>query len=181
MAQYLTSKNTSVNSTKLPAIFKKIDWEFLKFVYKKEQNKDHFVVFDIGCGAYTEHIGHWLSQREVGYYAYDPYWYGHTQEMLMRNYRSFLLREGNQGIIICSNTLNVICPWPEVLRTKALLYEFKAPWFVSVYEGNKSGIGGISKDDCWQWNRRLKEYATIPHEITRKGVLTEEQYKQFIV
>ena len=181
MAQLITSKHTSVNSTKLPAIYKKIDWEKLKFIARKDYGKNNFVVFDIGCGAYTEHIGYWLSQRGIGYYAYDPYWFGHTQEMLIRNYKSFLLREGNQGFIICSNVLNVIFPWTEVLRTKGLIYEFKAPWFISVYDGNKSGIGGVTKDDCWQWNRRLKDYITIPDEVIRKGVLTEEQYKQFII
>ena len=30
--------------------------------------------------------------------------------------------------------------------------------YISVYEGNKSGIGNQSKNDCWQNNKKLIDY-----------------------
>ena len=48
--QTYTSANTSVNSKRLPAIYKKIDWYRIKNYY------GDLVVLDIGAGKYTQHI-----------------------------------------------------------------------------------------------------------------------------
>ena len=52
--QTYTSANTSVNSKRLPAIYKKIDWYRIKLQYNK------LVVLDIGAVKYTQHIKEYI-------------------------------------------------------------------------------------------------------------------------
>ena len=62
-SQTFTSAKTSVNSARVPALFK--NNVFLSRAFD--------VVFDFGCGAYTEHINKYLSERDILYIPYDPY------------------------------------------------------------------------------------------------------------
>ena len=65
MKQEFTSKNTSINIKKLPAIYNKINWN--KLIGK--------TVFDFGCGRPETVliIQNFLEQYDIDYIPYDPY------------------------------------------------------------------------------------------------------------
>lgn len=157
MAQLYSSKNTSVNTTKLPAIYNKIHWR---------RYMGHKVV-DYGCGQKKTQnlIKKYLSQFDIEYLPYDPY--NCTQE---ENEKAiFELQNGNVSCIICSNVLNVIYE-DEIVddiierlnrftcRYNKYVLSFRCAVYVSVYEGNKTGIGKRSKKDCWQRNEKKESY-----------------------
>ena len=74
-AQVITSKNTSINSSKLPAVYNKIDWDALMFQWYKEHNglNPLGIVLDYGCGRYTQHIQDFVNSKGFYYIGYDPY------------------------------------------------------------------------------------------------------------
>ena len=57
-AQVITSKNTSINSSKLPAVYNKINWEELWVEWVTQNNglNPIGIILDYGCGRYTQHI-----------------------------------------------------------------------------------------------------------------------------
>lgn len=63
--QTRTSKNTSVNSWRLPAVYNKVDWDRLKQAYSL--STDCPLVYDYGCGKYTEHIRDFLEKKGFDY------------------------------------------------------------------------------------------------------------------
>ena len=60
----ITSKNTSINVKKLPAIYGRLNWDALRERWAKITNFERTpVVLDFGCGRYTDHIEHFLLLR----------------------------------------------------------------------------------------------------------------------
>lgn len=137
---------TSINSVKLPAVYNKIDW-----------SKVSGTVCDYGCGRYTDHIREFLKEKGIEYNGFDPYWAPDGKI------------EGD--IFICSNVLNVIQDEQEMYRIHNLLVNTGKPYFITVYEGDKSGMGRVTKKDCYQRNETLEDYA-YEFEKIRKKVLT---------
>lgn len=143
MGQKYTSANTSINSTKLPAIYGKV----------KELNNSTMSVIDYGCGKYLES---YKAKVNCQLFGYDPY--NHPiRSALNRRY----------DVAICSNVLNVIrersirdLVLKELRRLAPLVY-------ITVYEGNKSGVGKVTKKDCWQENRKLPDYITELKSVFR--------------
>lgn len=134
MNQKFTSKGTSINKGKLPAIYGKLA--------KLGVNLETETAIDYGCGRYFDTYG--LPDTVYGY---DPY--HKRNEALLDNY---------YDIGICSNVLNVIAE-PEV-REEILfdLARCAETVYITVYEGDKSGKGKQTGVDSWQENRRLKDY-----------------------
>ena len=139
--QKYTSANTSINSTKLPRIYKLISTRI---------NNDVKVI-DYGCGKFFDNYN--LPDNYVGY---DPY-NRPDDEVLKAKY----------DVALCSNVLNVIME-PEI-RTSLLneLKDLARTVFITVYEGDKSGEGKVSKEDCFQLNRKRKDY--IPELVNVFG------------
>lgn len=140
-----TSANTSINK-RVPALFKKVQWE------------EGTVNLDYGCGKYPEYARDYVTKRGVVNIAYDPYNYRKTEDVWFRF---------KYNTVTLSNVLNVIeskearrmvlLTCLDVLRDGGKLY-------ITVYEGDKSGVGRETKKDCWQENRPLKDYAKeIPY------------------
>lgn len=175
MQQY-TSKHTSVNTTKLPAIYKKINW------WKMIHDYDEVIhVWDMGCGKETSHISEYLKQFGVQYHGYDPYWINGHNENHFDNYFNQLWRTSHLDVFICTNVLNVIASWDTMMSFKRWFVQKSNIYFISVYEGDKSGEGKVTKDDCWQWNKPLKDYITWPtEEVIRKGIMTPKVFAQYI-
>ena len=67
MAQRYTSKDTSVNTGKLPFLF-----SHLESLIGKAEKPDHYIL-DIGCGKETAHIREKVKSLGWGYIGYDPY------------------------------------------------------------------------------------------------------------
>lgn len=163
ITQAFTSKMTSINSSKLPAIYKKINWKHLSSTF------DHIpTVLDYGCGRYTDHIKEFMSSFPVNWIGYDKYWNPGVD--LERWY----------DIIICSNVLNVIKENEVVTEIHDYLRKHSYFYFITVYEGNKTLVGHSSGPDKWQRNETLDIYGYCD-EFLRKKVLTNRNGEFFVV
>ncbi len=158
--QNYTSKNTSVNTKNLPAVYNKVCWDKLP-----EDAK----VLDWGCGKDRRLIIEMMDRYDLAYIGFDPYWLSDKHNKLAES----LL--GKAEVFICSNVLNVIDD-DNVIKdicNKATQHKY---FFITVYEGNKSGVGKRSKEDCYQRNDKLKYYLKyFPQEdniCIKKGVIT---------
>ena len=130
MSQTYTSANTSVNKGKLPRIY--------GLVYLDPEQS----VIDYGCGKYFD--SYQLGDNIVGY---DPY-NRNNPELLNRNY----------DIALCSNVLNVIMEREERIKILETLRDLANTTFITVYEGDKSRHGRVTKKDCYQLNWLRSDY-----------------------
>ena len=158
--QKYRSAKTSINSNKVPAVYN----------LRKKQLKDKSVI-DIGGGKYDT-AKEWGKENGTDVNIYDPY--NRTEEE-----NEMVLNRKRYDVSIISNVLNVIFE-SEIRRELVLLAVEKSPVvYITVYEGNGSGIGEQSQDDCWQENRKTKEYVEeiqsyVPDmNVTRKGKVIE--------
>ena len=161
--QKYSSKMTSINSKRLPAIYHKINWERLK----SEANHPFPRVLDYGCGRYIEHIKEFVNSQGCCYSPYDPYW-GH----LIQNQTSLLCEP---DIVLCSNVLNTIAENKIIIKIVSELLSYDKPVVISIYEGDKSWIGRESKKDCWQRNQTLDAYCVNNKLQTYHGVITTDK------
>lgn len=169
MQQKYTSRNTSVNSTKLPAIYGRINWHKVRTEWYKTHNllSTPYVV-DIGCGRYTANIKNYLSQYGIGYLGHDPYW-GSDEGW----------DKVVPALIICSNVLNVIEEDDNIDSLIETIQGYNRPYYITVYEGNGSGIGKVTKKDCYQRNAKAASYCK-GNQIVYKNTITEPDYKVFL-
>ena len=165
MIQKITSANTSINCTKLPAIYNKIN--FSKF-------RNGFNILDYGCGKFNNGRDY-IDSLGGNWWGYDPF--NRTEEENMLCYNNYY------DCIICSNVLNVISDVSIVRDVIKKIFNKvalrKQAIFVTVYEGDKSGIGRITKKDCYQRNQVLSDYLKYFNGIfgtndfvIKKGVIT---------
>lgn len=162
--QQYTSANTSVNSKRLPAIYKKIKWELFA----------NGVVVDIGAGKYTNHIKEFLKTWNIDYVPYDPYNLSVAENL----YASCRFHEAS--CVICSNVFNVIKEMQVIYDLHDLITSFNVPYFITVYEGDKSWLGHETRKGCWQRNE-TKEAYIINHKETLVGsVITRQVYALYV-
>ena len=159
MKQSFTSANTSINKDKLPAIYGKLD----------KLGIHDCSIIDYGCGRYTSHIDMWCSLRNIRYYPYDkfnkPESVNHESiESAKSDYLS-----GENVIAVCSNVLNVIDSDDVVQGIVNELKTFSNVAYVTIYEGDKSGIGRQTGKDMYQRNEKLKDYARFAPMATFKN------------
>lgn len=178
--QEFTSKNTSVNKTKLPAIYNRLNWEFVK-----EIDKAYFVndwVVDYGCGKYIDHIKSFLKEKGFYFMGFDVY----NQPMDKNQETLEVLENGTLiGVVVCSNLLCVIKEDEIVQQIVNQITATRQPYFFTVYEGNKSGIGRQTGKDQWQRNQTLKSiyeqfFANVPDAIVYKGTICNKDYKKYL-
>ena len=162
--QTYTSANTSVNSKRLPAIYKKIDWYRIKLQYNK------LVVLDIGAGKYTQHIKEYIESKGGEYIPYDPYNLSPADNL----YAGANFHRAN--VIICSNVFNVIKEEKVIYDLHNMIRSYRVPYFISVYEGDKSWIGHETKKGCWQRNEEIYAYILNTCEEVYNKVITDTNY-----
>lgn len=161
--QEFTSENTSINSTKLPAVFKMISFE------------PGTVNLDFGGGRF-DNVADYLTQYDVINLVYDPYnrTKEHNQEVV-----STLKKAGGADSATCSNVLNVIKE-PEVrqnvLQNIKKLVKPNGKIYITVYEGTGKGDEGPTKSG-YQLNKKtadyLEEIQQVFPDATRKGKLIQ--------
>ncbi len=159
--QEFTSENTSINSTKLPALF----------------NMVHFqpgtVNADVGGGRW-DNVADYLSQYDVINLVYDPY---NRSEEHNKQVISTLRKAGGADTGTCSNVLNVIKE-PEarlaVLRNLARMVKPGGEIYITVYEGRGDGKEGPTKSG-YQLHRKTNDYLEEVQQVFpdahRKGKL----------
>lgn len=167
--QEFTSKNTSVNIKRLPVIFHKLNlrelWLYRLYVNIAPQ------ILDIGCGKETKHIEEFCDMYNIKYRGYDPYWKTAKENSDALNC--------NPDFIACSNVLNVIKENDIVHEIHKWMRRQQVPYFIKVYEGDKSFIGRETKKGCYQRNLPTEEYIQYNDEIVYKGVLCRKYDKHF--
>lgn len=161
IGQEFTSENTSINSTKLPALFKLVSFE------------PGTVNIDYGGGKF-DNVADYLSQYDVINLVYDPYNRSkeHNQEVIKT-----IKEHGGADTATCSNVLNVIKE-PEVrknvLENIKKLVKPSGTIYLTVYEGTGKGDEGPTKSG-YQLNRKTSDYIEEIQEVfpdaTRKGKL----------
>lgn len=159
--QEYDSAATSINSNKLPAIYKMVNFN------------EGDVVVDFGGGKFDNAV-EYIRDKGATLVVYDPYNRSaeHNREVLK------ILREnGGADAAVNSNVLNVIKE-PEarknVLENIARITKPGAPIYITVYEGKGNGQEGPTKSG-YQLNRKTADYLEEIQEVfpdaTRRGKL----------
>lgn len=158
--QTYTSSATSINRTKLPAVYDKVK-AFAP------------CVLDYGCGKYTKHISDHLNSLDADLLPYDPYNQPlETNLDTLEQVRWHMIRSAPLDVI-CSNVLNVIDSDGEVSRIcndiEKIATTTGGTAYVTVYEGDRSGVGRQTGRDQFQRNESLRDYLRFFHHATIKN------------
>lgn len=159
--QEFSSAATSINSTKLPAIYNMVEF------------RPGDVVVDFGGGKFDNAVNY-LKDKDVTLLVYDPYNRSaeHNKEVLR-----FLKEHGGADAAVNSNVLNVIKE-PEareaVLKNIKKITKRGAPIYITVYEGRGDGAEGPTKSG-YQLNKKTGDYmdevGSVFSNVKRKGKL----------
>ncbi len=121
-------------------------------------------ILDVGGGKYDANKIY-AAGLGINLYVYDKF--NRTEE---ENTEALAC---NPDAIVCNNVLNVIDDGQSMRNLIGLCASYQVPCYFTVYEGNKSGIGGISKKGCWQRNWKTVDYVPILkkyfHSVVCKG------------
>lgn len=144
--QKFTSANTSINKNRLPALYNKITL--------------CGNVLDYGCGKYTDHIRARVMSEPLteSIRFYDPFNQPDTINHDAWNYGHI----HGYDRIVCCNVLNVIDD-ADMIHTIlenmfSMIRNNLTTIYIQIYEGDKSGIGRVTKNDCFQRNEPTSQY-----------------------
>lgn len=159
--QEFDSADTSINSTKLPAIYKMIS------IPKGS------VGIDFGGGKWDNAIEH-IRDLGATLCVYDPY---NRSKAYNKETLKTLRANGGADWAVTSNVLNVIkepSARKAVLENISKITKSGAPIYITVYEGRGDGKEGVTKSG-YQLNRRTADYLDEIREVfpdaNRKGKL----------
>ncbi|MDK9790681.1 hypothetical protein [Vibrio sp. D431a] len=148
-SQSLSSKNTSINSSRLP--------KAISYLLKGKDLKG-YKVFDFGCGKFSNSESA-IVEAGGDYIPYDPYNLPHATNI------ASMRRAYNEQImyVVCSNVLNVIREDRALEETlerlvDLLIHQNNCELIVTIYEGNKTSIGAITRTDQYQRNEPISFY-----------------------
>ena len=149
--QEFTSENTSINSRRLPAIFRMVSFE------------PGTINLDMGGGKF-DNVADYLSAYDVINLVYDPY----NRSKKHNNQVVKTIRDaGGADTATCSNVLNVIKE-PEarlnVLTNISKLVKPDGDIYITVYEGSGTGNEGPTKSG-YQLNRKTADYLDEIQEV----------------
>jgi len=157
--QTFTSSATSINRTKLPAVYRKAPLS----------RRTPFLV-DYGCGKYTEHIRSALREQGKLLYPYDPYNQPEHVNLYTLDFIRWAMDERIEIDLVCSNVLNVIDSEGEISRIcndlEKIATRTGGTAYITVYEGDRSCIGRQTGKDQYQRNAPLRDYLRFFHNAT---------------
>lgn len=163
--QNYTSSATSVNRSKLPAVYR-----------KATLSKTTPFVVDYGCGKYIDHIRKYLAESCKELYPYDPYNQPKVENLHTVDFVRWASRLSIEVDIVCSNVLNVIDSDGEVSRIandiERVVKATGGHAYITVYEGDRSGVGRPTGKDQYQRNEPIREYLRFFHNgVIRNGMI----------
>jgi len=163
MKQKYTSAATSVNAAKLPKVFRKLP-----------PLPRHSLLFDYGCGRFTDHIA--AAVPGVMYCPYDPFNQPADVNARSLYYVRIAMHIHYPVTVVCSNVLNVIDSDDEVQDIAATIRQIidasGGTAYVTAYAGNRSGIGQQTGPDQYQRNAPLRDYLRFfPGAAIENGVI----------
>ena len=160
MAQRFTSSQTSINRSKLPAVYGKATFSAR-------------MVMDYGCGKYTDHIDDHIRSLRKTYLPYDPY---NQPDDVNRTTAYYVLTAMHVHCpvdVVCSNVLNVIDDDDTVRQIASHICEIVeqtgGTGYVTVYDGDRSGVGRQTGHDQYQRNEPLRNYLKYFRNATVKN------------
>lgn len=152
MAQNYSSKGTSINKTKLPAVYRKVGDKALRGMR----------VLEYGCGRYTDHIREHLEKLQSTPYFFDPYNLPEEENQktlnVMNSWMYQIFDTVPFNVVICSNVLNVIDDDETVNEIIRKLVRNAIDVYITVYEGDKTGKGRQTGPDQYQRNEKASAY-----------------------
>lgn len=150
--QKISSANTSINR-RLPRLYGQLP--------KDVRNCQ---MLDYGCGKYPEYVRKWGEERGIAVTSYDKYNYPSDDWFKPYGY----------DVVTCSNVLNVVNSHKIRLNILKDCYECLRVYgklYLTVYEGDRTGKGKVTKSDCWQENKKLSDYLDeVRHTFGTKNV-----------
>ncbi len=159
--QEYTSANTSINSSKLPAIFKLINLS------------PNTINLDFGGGRF-DNASEYLAAKDVTNLIYDPY---NRSSEHNKNVLDTIRKNNGADTATCSNVLNVIKEENArhtVIQNIYNLLKSNGIAYFTVYEGTGKGNEGATKSG-YQLNRKTVDYVDEIKEVfsnvSRKGKL----------
>lgn len=151
MSQTCTSAGTSVNSRRLPAVYRKFPARF------------GGLLLDYGCGKYIDHIRNVVEvAAKMSYLPYDPY--NQPEETNAKTWEAVQWAAANvvPVDVVCSNVLNVIDDDDTVRsivqQIASIAHATGGTAYITVYEGDRSGVGRKTGPDQYQRNQPLEYY-----------------------
>ena len=155
MAQKFTSARTSVNVRNLPKVFGKLP----------EDLPRHSLVYDLGAGKFTNHIESFIRSRGLVYLPYDPYNKPDDVNATSTTYLLNAMHCRYPVTVTCSNVLNVIDDDAEIKKIAAgivhIVLRTGGKAYITVYVGDRSGIGRQTGPDQYQRNQPLAYYLPL--------------------
>ena len=160
--QTYSSAATSINSSKLPALFSMVDF------------KEGSINLDYGGGRFDNVAEYLQDKYGATNLVYDKYNRSaqHNKEVLEQ-----VRKNGGADTVTCSNVLNVIAEESERLAVLRNCKRFLKPGgtcYITVYTGDRSGEGKVTRSG-YQLNRDTKDYIEeikkVFSSVTRKGKL----------
>lgn len=148
--QQYSSSSTSINCAKVPAVFKKVNWI------------PNTVNFDNGGGKFDT-ASDYLREFGIDNLIYDKY----NRSSSHNNMVEDRLNHKSADTSTISNVLNVIKEKDariEVLNNSKNAIKSDGYVYITVYEGNKSGIG-CETSKGYQLNRKLRDYVDEVSEV----------------
>lgn len=159
--QEITSANTSINSTRIPKLFGALNLSAEEWFKKSDKPK----LLDYGSGKYTYHIKQFVESYGWEYHPYDPF-----NELPIINEKSIKLLENKEySLVVCSNVLNVLDNPKSIYAIVSSIEAYTNNFAFSIYEGTRSGIGKVTKKDCYQQNKKTKDYLVFFTNAYLKG------------
>lgn len=150
LKQEFSSRDTSINSNRTPAVYGMVD--------KIDGWREGTVNIDIGGGKYDT-LTQALADKGVTSYIYEPY--GRTNNENAYILAQLQSKELQGDTATCSNVLNVIKEADvrdNVVHQVSKAIKPDGVAYFTIYEGNGKGRGAVSKNDCWQNNRKTETY-----------------------
>ncbi len=151
MSQTYTSAGTSVNSRRLPAVYRKFPARF------------GGILLDYGCGKYIDHIRNVVEvAAKMSYLPYDPYNQPDDTNEATLQAVSWAMQNRVPVDVVCSNVLNVIDDDQTIrriaLEISSVVRQTGGTAYITVYEGDCSGVGRQTGPDQYQRNQPLEYY-----------------------
>lgn len=126
--------------------------------------KQGTVNVDLGGGKY-DHGSRYMEGHGVESHVLDPY---NRPEAHNKKIAETVKARGGADTVTMFNVLNTIKE-PEVhldvLRAAQSHLKPGGRLYISVYPGDKSGVGKQTKSDSWQRNQPLKDYLKTVHSV----------------
>lgn len=163
MSQTFTSARTSTNATRLPKVYGKLP-----------ALPRHSLLFDYGCGKYTDHIRDALPG--VTYCPYDPFNQPEQVNYTSVYYVRVAMHMHYPVTVVCSNVLNVIDSDEQVRdiadTIRQIVTATGGTGYVTVYAGDGSGHGRQTGPDQYQRNQPLRDYLQyFPGAAIERGMI----------